>query len=152
MKRRTDTEKISQFPGRIGTGSSYLKCYRVYQGSRRSVAVSVTLKKTSKKKLSEKNLSTKLTLRIDDCQMKLQCKFETSTNEQSGKRSVFSSFNQVAVTRAAMATTTPEKNTGKGCFFIAPQSRGLDHVAKGTELPDRRKKKMRNSSRCGLTE
>ena len=42
---------------------------------------------------------------------------------------------------AAMATTTPDK-TGKSLFFfIALQSRGLDHVAKGTELPDRRKKK-----------
>ena len=100
--------------------------------------VSVATEKPSKKKLSDENPSIKVTLRLGNSLMKPQCKFETSAKGQSRRKNrLFSSFDRVAAVRAAMANTTPDKNTGKSPFFIASHSIGLDHCQ---ELPGDRQK------------
>ena len=96
------------------------------------------------KKTSDKNPSTKVTLRLGNSLMKPQCKFERSAKGQSRRTNrLFSSFDRAAV-RAAMATTTPDKHR-KSPFFIASHSIGLDHC-QGNRVAWRQTKMERNSS------
>ena len=102
-------------------------------------------KNLPKKKLSDENPSTKVTLRLGNSLMKPQCKFETSAEGQSRRTNrLFSSLDRVAAVRAAIAATTPDKTPEKP-IFIASHSIGLEHC-QGNRVAWRQTKMVRNSS------